>query len=122
MRQMATITGTSTAVFVMAATGLILVGLAELDSANAQSQGSERGLKAALSARGQVRLRPRPRTRIRVTPAYPYRLAPSIYPIPYTYEYPGPGAVRQCTSWLAQELRPSGPVIVPKMHCSWVRG
>jgi hypothetical protein len=29
--------------------------------------------------------------------------------------------VRDCTSWLAQENRPSGPVIVPRMRCWWER-
>ena len=61
------------------------------------------------------------RTRIRVTPVYPYRLYSTTYPVPYKCEYPGPGAVRQCTSWLAQENRVSGPVIVPRMHCWWER-
>ena len=32
---------------------------------------------------------------------------------------PGPNAKRQCQSWLAQEYRVSGPVIVPQMHCWW---
>ncbi len=36
--------------------------------------------------------------------------------------YPGPNAVRQCTSRLVQEHRPSGTVIVPDMHCWWERG
>ncbi|MET0538685.1 MAG: hypothetical protein ABWZ64_12190 [Xanthobacteraceae bacterium] len=61
------------------------------------------------------------RTRIRVTPLYPYRYFSTPYPVPYKYEYPGPGAVRQCTSWLAQENRVSGPVIVPRMRCWWER-
>jgi hypothetical protein len=60
------------------------------------------------------------RTRIRVTPLYPYRYFSTPYPVPYK-EYPGPGAVRQCTSWLAQENRVSGPVIVPRMRCWWER-
>jgi hypothetical protein len=30
--------------------------------------------------------------------------------------------VRECTSWLQQEARPSGTVIVPKMHCWWRPG
>jgi hypothetical protein len=38
------------------------------------------------------------------------------------YDYPGPNAVRQCSSWLAQEYRPSGTVIVPRMRCWWQRG
>jgi hypothetical protein len=75
---------------------------------------------------------PRPgraRTRITVTPArpygtraYPYRTYSTTYPVPYTYEYPGPGHVRQCGSWLAAENRPSGAVIVPRMRCWWQPG
>jgi hypothetical protein len=41
---------------------------------------------------------------------------------PLAQSYPGPDAVRQCTAWLAPEFRPSGTVIVPKMHCWWERG
>jgi hypothetical protein len=33
--------------------------------------------------------------------------------------YLGPNAKRQCRSWLAQEYRVSGPVIVPQMRCWW---
>ena len=33
--------------------------------------------------------------------------------------YPGPNAIRQCRSWLEQEYRVSGPVIVPQMRCWW---
>jgi hypothetical protein len=64
----------------------------------------------------------RARTRIRVTPAYPYRTFSTTYPVPYTYEYPGPGHVRDCASWLATENRPSGTVIVPRMRCWWQPG
>jgi hypothetical protein len=64
----------------------------------------------------------RARTRIRVTPAYPYRTFSTTYPVPYTYEYPGPGHVRECASWLAAENRPSGAVIVPRMRCWWQPG
>jgi hypothetical protein len=32
---------------------------------------------------------------------------------------PGPNSVRQCRSWLAQEYRVSGTVIVPRMQCWW---
>jgi hypothetical protein len=121
MRLMATMTRTA---LLAAASGLILLALAEADGVSAQSPGARRGLDAALSAYAQVRpkLR-RPRARIRVTPAYryPYRLNSSIYPIPYEYEYPGPGAVRQCASALVTEYRPSGPVIVPRMRCWWER-
>jgi hypothetical protein len=33
--------------------------------------------------------------------------------------YPGPNAKRHCQSWLAQEYRVSGTVIVPRMRCWW---
>ncbi|HMA57409.1 MAG TPA: hypothetical protein VKP52_11940 [Pseudolabrys sp.] len=33
--------------------------------------------------------------------------------------YPGPNAKRQCRSWLVEEYRVSGPVIVPQMRCWW---
>jgi hypothetical protein len=105
-----------------AATGAIFLGLAVPDGAYAQSPGARQSLDPALSVYAQVRpKRRRPRTRIRVAPAYPYQSEPSLYPLPYDYHYPGPGAVRQCTSWPARELRPSGPVIVPKMRCWWER-
>jgi hypothetical protein len=65
--------------------------------------------------------RPRARTRIRVTP-YPYRTYSTTFPVPYQQEFPGPGFVRQCTSWLAPENRVSGAVIVPRMRCWWEPG
>jgi hypothetical protein len=38
---------------------------------------------------------------------------------PLTQTHPGPNSVRQCVSWLEPEYRPSGTVIVPRMHCWW---
>ena len=32
---------------------------------------------------------------------------------------PGPSAKRYCRSWLVQEYRVSGTVVVPKMQCRW---
>ena len=64
----------------------------------------------------------RARTRIRVAPRYPYRTYSTDYPVQYKYEYPGPGFVRECSSWLTPENRLSGPVIVPKMRCWWQPG
>ena len=61
----------------------------------------------------------RPRTRVLVRPPYPYRRYSTDYPVPYEYEYPGPNGVRQCKARLVQELRPSGPTVVPRMHCWW---
>jgi len=72
--------------------------------------------------RARTRITVTPRARITVTPAYPYRTYSTTYPVPYTYEYPGPGHVRQCTSWLAAENRLSGAVIVPRMRCWWQPG
>jgi hypothetical protein len=64
----------------------------------------------------------RPPTRLRVQPPYyPYRNYSTDYPVPYDYEFPGPNAVRQCKARLVQEMRPSGPTVVPKMHCWWER-
>lgn len=33
--------------------------------------------------------------------------------------YPGPNAVRVCNAHYEREFRPSGTVIVPRMHCYW---
>ncbi len=55
-------------------------------------------------------------------PVYPYRHYHSIYPVPYRFEYPGPNAKRECAARYVEEYRPSGTVIVPRMHCWWVRG
>ena len=45
-----------------------------------------------------------------------------VYPRPYPYEWPGPGATRECVGWLAPEARPSGTVIVPHRRCVWRAG
>jgi hypothetical protein len=89
-------------------------------AAPARAQASGPSEITDISAQARIRAA-RPRTRIRVVPLYPYRTFSTTYPVPYTYEYPGPGAVRQCASWLATQYRPSGPVIVPQMRCWWER-
>jgi hypothetical protein len=98
--------------FIMLALGVAALALAGADDALAQ-----RGPDGAYPRARRLHARPR----IRVAPAYPYRRFSTTYPVPYEYEYPGPGAVRQCHSWLASEDRASGPVIVPRMHCWWER-
>jgi hypothetical protein len=106
---------------IVAALGCALLGLGVGHDAAAQASAGVS--KSALAARAQAATRPaRPRTRIRVTPAYPYRTYSTDYPVPYRAEYPGPGFVRQCVSWLAPENRASGPVIVPRMRCRWTPG
>jgi hypothetical protein len=108
-----------------AATLIILAIGAALTGAFVTTGGhaGENDAAGALSARAQAPSKAsRPRTRIRVVPRYPYRTYSTDYPVPYPVEYPGPGFVRECTSWLARENRPSGAVIVPKMRCWWQPG
>jgi hypothetical protein len=105
-----------TAVVVLAL-GAAVLGLIATEAVGAQSKAATASSNPT-AAFAQAR---RPRARIRVAPAYPYRLYSTTYPVPYKYESPGPGAVRQCTSWLAPENRASGPVIVPRMRCWWER-
>jgi hypothetical protein len=45
----------------------------------------------------------------------------TVTPRPYYYGLP-PDAGRECVSWLQEEARPSGTVIVPQLRCRWVRG
>jgi hypothetical protein len=91
--------------------------LCEPASAAPERAGAAVAAVTDFSAQARVR----PRTRIRVTPRCFYRSFSTTYPVPYECEFPGPGAVRQCTSWLATEHRPSGTVIVPHMRCWWER-
>ena len=73
---------------------------------------------AAASALAQADPPRRTPPRIVITPRRP---SATPYPLPGA-AYPGPGHVRECVSWLGQDPRPSGTVIVPRMHCVWVRG
>jgi hypothetical protein len=105
-----------------AATVIILtLGAVALDLA-ATSPGYAQFPSDEVSAPPPRRPPPRARTRITVSPAYPYRPYSTTFPVPYQAEYPGPGAVRQCTSWLATEYRPSGTVLTPQMRCWWQTG
>jgi hypothetical protein len=74
------------------------------------------------SAQKRRGVRKRAPTRIRVRPFYRHYPEASEFPRPDDVSAPGPGAVRQCRSWLAREYRPSGTVIVPHMRCWWERG
>jgi len=110
---------------IVAAIGALGLAAAAMTAASAQTVTGATDSRTA--ATQSFSPRDRPRTRIRVTPAYPYRSAPyrtysTDYPVPYKYEYPGPGYVRQCSSRLAMEARLSGPVLVPRMRCWWQPG
>jgi hypothetical protein len=63
----------------------------------------------------------RARRPLRRVPIYPPRegeFEDGVYP----RYYPGPNAVRDCVANYVQEDRPSGTVIVPRMHCVWRPG
>ena len=111
---------TRTSAVIIAAVGVL--GLAATVPAVAQTGPGAASKRAVATEAFAQSLPARARTRIRVTPAYPYRTFSTDYPVPYKYEYPGPGAVRQCASWLRPEYRLSGTVIVPKMQCWWEPG
>jgi hypothetical protein len=110
---------------------------ASIGEAVAAPQGAAGAPRGASAAAGEARAvsdvssqrRPRrPPTRITV---YPRRELPTmvrsgpridVYPRFYPYEWPGPGATRECVGWLAPEARPSGTVIVPHRRCVWRQG
>ncbi|MCC6775048.1 MAG: hypothetical protein IT537_00160 [Hyphomicrobiales bacterium] len=101
----------------------LAVGVLACDAWFQSSLGQSSGGAPGTDLSAPPRSAPRARTRIRVTPSYyPYRTFSTTYPVPYPIEYPGPGFVRQCTSWLATESRVSGPVVVPRQRCWWQRG
>lgn len=79
---------------------------AEATASHVSSAGQNTA-RMATDFSAQRRTHRRPPTRIRVYPRY-QRL--------------GPNAVRDCTATYVQEFRPSGTVIVPRMHCFWRQG
>ena len=73
------------------------------------------GIMVAQAAPAETVIVRRRQPRIRVFPKY------YVDEVEPRYN-PGPGAVRECNATYVQELRPSGPVIVPHMSCVWRRG
>ncbi|MGH6768575.1 MAG: hypothetical protein ACRECO_06085 [Xanthobacteraceae bacterium] len=107
-------------ILVATAGAIIAIGFA----AAAVAQAVERGAttpQTEFSAQKKKKAKRAP-VRIRVQRPYPYYRNASEFPRADEISYPGPNAVRQCRSWLAQEYRPSGTVIVPRMRCWWERG
>lgn len=51
-----------------------------------------------------------------------HRRAPTRIRVHPRYQRLGPNAVRECSATYVQEFRPSGTVIVPRMHCFWRQG
>jgi hypothetical protein len=92
-----------------------LAGAVLLSGTCANGQSASAGVKLAQAAPQDPTAPPRVRRlpRLRVTPYEEEGVVP--------HYYPGPNAVRVCNAHYEQEYRPSGTVIVPKMHCYWTR-
>ena len=119
---------TRTITVIVAAMGTATLASAFASPGFAQSTPAAAG-KGSVATEFSAQSRPesaRARTRIRVTPVNPetspYRPYATTYPVPYKYDYPGRGYVRQCASWLATENRVAGTVITPQMRCWWQPG
>jgi hypothetical protein len=121
---------TRTTRVIVVAMGAAILGSTAASPGRAQSMPATAG-KRSTATEFSAQSRPEParaRTRIRVTPAptypdtSPYRPYSTTYPVPYKYDYPGRGYVRQCSSWLATEHRVAGTVLTPQMRCWWQPG
>lgn len=99
---MRAITGVTSA----AVLALMLVVSAGPALAQEQSAGARQSRITTTDISAQARRERRAPTRLRVE----------------RYQRLPPTAVRTCDAWYAQEHRPSGTVIVPKMSCRWVNG
>jgi hypothetical protein len=94
-------------------------------AAGAQAQTAPSGIRSEIqlaqaSPPGDAAV-PRPTRR----PPVRLRVYPHNEPEPdgvYPRYFPGRNAVRDCTATYVQEYRPSGTVIVPRMHCFWRAG
>jgi len=111
------------------AAALVWASAAAPQGAAAAPKGATAGDPSAVSDLSSQRRPRRASTRITVYPRYQGiptvgRSGPriNVYPRPYPYEWPGPGATRECVGWLAPEARPSGTVIVPHRRCVWRAG
>jgi hypothetical protein len=100
----------------------LALALGPAASALAQTSGSAKQTSEFTAQTKKKKAVPkRAPTRVLVRPAYRYYLEASEFPRPDDVSWPGPGAVRECTSWLAREHRPSGTVVVPRIRCWWQR-
>jgi hypothetical protein len=98
--------------FGIAAAAVALAAAALLSGTCANAQSASASVKLAQAAPQDPTVPPRyRRPRLRVTPYEEQGVVP--------HYNPGPNAVRVCNAHYEQEYRPSGTVIVPKMHCVW---
>src|SRR5436309_8600473 len=86
--------------------GLVFAGLPSALTPTASAQVAQR-----VAAQTPSDLSAQRRLRRRATPIYIYGHRPL-----------SPNAKRACVDWYAQEYRPSGTVIVPRMSCRWIDG
>jgi len=98
----------------IAAAAASLAAAVLLSGTCANAQSASAGVKLAQAAPQDPTAPPRYRRtpRIRITPYYQEQ---GVIP----HYNPGPNAVRVCNAHYEQEYRPSGTVIVPRMHCVW---
>jgi len=95
-----------------------LAGALVLPSQPSRAQSTPSGVRVAQAEPTERPASP-PVRRIPRLRIYPnYQPAPEVYP----RYFPGPNAVRECNATYVQEYRPSGTVIVPRMHCFWRPG
>ena len=98
----------------MAAICLAVAGSLLWPALGTQAQTAPSGIRVAQAAPDAPR---RPLRRLRIYPRYEAE-PDGVYP---RYN-PGPNAVRDCNATYVEEYRPSGTVIVPRMHCFWRPG
>jgi lipoprotein-anchoring transpeptidase ErfK/SrfK len=100
-----------------AVVAVFLAGALVLPSQASRAQSASSSVRVAQAAPTDAPPPPIRRTpRLRIYPNY--EAVPEVDP----RYYPGPNAVRECNATYVQEYRPSGTVIVPRMHCFWRPG
>lgn len=114
---MASMRSIRTALWIMLAAGLAL------PASGTKAQTVSSAVKIAQATFPPEQWSPPRRVRrpLRRVPIYPPDEGTSEQGI-YPYYNPGPNAVRDCVANYVQEARPSGTVIVPRMHCHWRPG
>ena len=100
-----------------AVVAVLVAGALVLPSQAGRAQsGAMSGMRVAQAGPADT---PPPVRRVPRLRVYPnYEAVPEVYP----RYFPGPNAVRECNATYVQEYRPSGTVIVPRMHCFWRPG
>lgn len=117
MAWMASMRSIRTALWIMLAGGLAL----SASGTQAQTVPSAVKIAQATSFGDQPATPRHVRRPLRRVPIYPRNEGTSEQGI-YPYYYPGPNAVRDCVANYVEDPRPSGTVIVPRMHCHWRPG